>query len=649
MISKRNYFSILILLIMVFVLFMFAGVSSNLLSDASQNNWSKEKESIRYKDTVTAISLDLDSQYTALGGSNITDGKNASDEQEGDTGQGRTVSDKKQKLRVAIMTESAQDKKTSILIEWCVYNKYLYKVYSVWPEAEVIEGYDVVVFGNYRITSEDYNRLYTYAQLGKIFIFTQLPDYQIISSDSRLQAYYGIKEAVNKSVETDGIKIFSKFMINKERNYRKGDYFGEEDDTSISIPYYSLSPGYDVYAVGIIDNQAELGISNKNLPPLLWRTATGKSTVFVVNSDIFEGIPMLGILTGFMSHASECYLYPIINAQTISLLNYPYFSDENIDTMKALYSRPSDLVARDLLWPNIVQILKKYGNAYSFFAAPQLDYLDFVEAKGDYTEFYLREVAKLPGVMGLSLHQFSNADLKDIILKDTAFFRQYLPNYDITALYSGDFSIGEVADYLDLTLFKQVSLVMSDYKEGDQMISYLNDNVLSVKFNLDGYQHETRDDLQMCCIENALGMCNEKVDIGYVIYPEDRKDQWNYLSLKWSKGDTYFKDFSMLDMVSIYEMENRVRRFLALDYTYQYDGDSISIHIEHFNKEAYFILSIYSSDSRKIEDVENGSAEAISASAYLIKARGADVQIQLQRDNMLQKPKNNKIIPSNPK
>jgi Uncharacterized protein conserved in bacteria (DUF2194). len=657
MISKRNYFTIFILLAMVFVMFMFVGVSSSLLSDANRNNWSKEREKIRAEDTLTAASLNLDalpftsgSTNGANGSDNASIGQGTGIKEEGgaSSGTGRTVNGLQQKSRIAILSKSADDKVASVLIEWCVYNKYLYKVYTQWPEKEVISDYDVVLFGNFDITGMDYDKLSDYAKLGKIFIFTQLPDYQTISTNSRLAAYYGIKAPVRETVKADGIKIFDNFMINKVRSYSKGDYFGEEDDTSISIPYYSLAAGYDVYAVGTFDHQDKLGILDKNLPPLLWRTATDQSMVFVINSDIFQGVSLLGILTGFMSHASQCYLYPIVNAQTISLLDYPYFSNENLDTSKMLYSRTTEVVTRDLLWPNIVQILKNYGNSYSFFAAPQLDYQDDIEAKGDYVDFYLREVAKLPGAMGLSLNQHSNAKLSDIISKDTMYFQNYMPDYDITALYTGGFSTGEVADNLDKPLLQKVSLIMSDYKEGDKMLSYLKDDVVSVKFNLNGYRHETMDDLQMICLENAIGMCNEKVDIGPVIYPESRLDQWNFMSLKWSKGDTYFKDFSKFDMVSIYEMENRVRRFLALDYSYGYDGNTINIHIDHFSKEAYFILSIFNSDSRKIERVENGSAEAISASAYLVKATGEDVHIYLQEENMLEKPKNNKEIPSNP-
>lgn len=625
MISIRNYFTAFILLFMVFVMFMFVGVSSNILSDTSTNIQAVDKMNLGPEDFMTVEKLNLDTYV-----------ENASE-----NGTLPII----QRKRAAILSGGTEDAAASILTEWCTYQKYLYKIYNSLPEVSVISEYDVILFGNYKITSQSCELLYDYADLGKTMIFTQLPDYQEIIINSKLAAFYGISSGVNEKVIADGIKIFSGFMINKERIYSKKDFYGEEDDTAIDIPYYSLAAGYEVYAVGLLDNQDKLGIKDEELPPLVWRTKTGNAFVFTVGSEVFGGISLPGVLNGFMAHESDCYVYPIVNAQTISLVNYPYLSQENEERMQQLYSRSSEAVARDLLWPNIIQILKNYGDSYSFFMSPQLDYQDGIGPKGDFTEFYLREIRKLPGDMGLSLGQVSNIELKEKLTEDDVFLSRYLPKYEFTALYTADFDMGEVESCLDQKLLKRISLIMSDYKEGDRMIDYIRDDTISVKLNMDGYRHETMDDLKMICVENALGMCNEKVDIKHVIFPQDRTDEWNYLTLRWSKGDTYFNDYSKFDVISVYEMEKRVRRFLALDFTYQWDGNKVDIDIDHFDEEAYFILRI---SNRSIARIENGTIEEITADSYLIKALDAKVRIQLTEENVLDKPKNGKLIPPNP-
>ncbi len=628
MISNRSYLTIIMLFVTIFTLFMFIGISSNTITDQGTNRRVLEQVRIKQKDTLTSDSLNMD----------ITDpNKEVS---------GSKVSYAQNKLTVAILAESQDDVVTKLLVEWCVYNKYLYQIHTALPKKEDITKYKLILFGDIDFSGMDYERLYDYAKLGKTMIFTKLPNHQIIHSDQKLADFFGIKDLVNQKVVADGIQIFPNFMIGGSRTYQKDDYFGSKDDTTVSIPYYKLSAGYDIYAVGLLDNQKERGIENKDLPPLLWRAKTENSFVFVVNGDIFKGMSLLGVLTSFMTQEKECYLYPIVNAQTISLVGYPYFSDENEQTIQQIYSRSSEALGRDILWPNIVHILKNYGVSFNFFAASQLDYLDEVGPKQDYIDYYLTEINKLPGDMGLSLGQVSKMDLDQIVEKNNVFFSESLPEYEFTALYSGNYETDLIKDKLKHQLLDKISLVISDYKQGDKLLSFLDEDTLSVKFNLNGYQHETLDDLQMSFIQNSLGMCNMKVDINRVIYPKDSLDEWNNLSLIWSSGQTYFNDYSEFDMVSMYELEKRVRRFLALDFIYEYKKDEIDIQIDNFDEEAYFILSIY---DKSIHTAMNAEVSRIAANTYLVKATASDVRLLLKEDNILETPKDIKTIPSNPK
>lgn len=617
MVSFRNYFTILILLVMIFVLFMFTGVSAKLLMNTSANSWADEQTNYFFDHTGSEQAFNLAEHQ----------GGQANDQQ---------------KPRVAVLAFQNKDSSEKLFVEWCYYHKYLYKVFDTWPTAKEISDFDIVLFGDIDIGMQKLHLLNLYSEQGVTMIFTKLPEYEEIAGNKELASFFGIKTTVSERVEVDGIRIFSGFMMNKERIYKKNDYFGEKDDTTISIPFYDLRTGFEIYATGYYDEMETEEAYKMKVPPLIWRTVTNQSLVFAVNSDIFEDVILLGVLSGFMSQRSEINLYPIINAQTITLLSYPYFSNENSQKIEEVYSRATEAIARDLLWPNIVQVLKNYGSSNNFFAAPQLNYLDETGPKNDYTDFYMNEISKLPGMMGLSLAQTSDAPLETIIAQNKQFFRESMPDYDITALYLAGFEQEELSGYLEDEFLKHVSLVMSDYQEGDSLISLIDQNVLSVKFNQNGYRHETMDDLVMCSLESSLGMCNSAVDMLRVFYPEDDHDQWNYLTKKWSKGKTYYHDFAALDMVSIYEMEKRIRRFLALDYTYQYQGDKVELHIDHFDETAYFILTM---DRKKIASIQNATAEKISDHFYLIKANGADVSIQLVEEKVLGWPANHRQIP----
>ncbi len=619
MISKRAYFTIFTLFLMVFCLFMFIGISTNLDLENLENISIVETVQFEYDDFITPEVLNIENN--------------------------KTPTNSNGKKQVAIISQEEGDDLSKLLIEWCVYNKYIYEVYGYLPYYFEIEDFDLIIFGDIKLEEDDKPILFTYADNGLTLIFTQFPIYQTLESDSQLADFFGIERIISQRIRADGIKIFPDFMIGGERIYQKGDYFGEEDDTSIYIPYYELRAGYEIFAVGLFDNYRELGINDKDLPPLLWRTKTRNSFVFVVNADIFKDISLLGVLTGFMSYEDECHIYPVVNAQTISLVDYPYFSDENKSRIEQIYSRGSDALARDILWPNIVQILKNYGNSFNFFASSQLDYKDEIEANGSHLSFYLKEINKLSGEMGLSLGQVSEAELSDIIDRNHRFYNKFIPKYNFTALFLSDFNEDEIKENLDHDFLNNISLIMSEYNPGDRVIDIVKGKVLSVKFNQDGYQHETLEDLQMKSLYNALGMSNMMVDIKRAIFPESCSDEWNNLSLEWSKGDTYLKDYKMFDSVSIYEMEKRVRRFLALDYSYEYNNDSIDIEIRNFDEEAYFIISIY---DKSIISINKGEAKKISKDTYLVKVQDQSVHIELKEETKLESPKNNYIIPSDP-
>ena len=622
MISRRNYLAIVMLIITIFIMCMIVGRSNDFII----NNFIKIKASDKFNldnsALLTAKKLNIENI--------INDNVNIL---------------MKNKKRAAIISENERDTLTGLITEWCVYNKYLYKIYTNLPAKDEIDDYSLIIFGDFDFTKSDKKILYEFADLGKSMIVTKLPDYQAIRLDKDLAGFFGIDKVLANEVKADGIKIFSQFMINGERIYEKGDYFGSEDDTRIYVPHFKLSPGYEVYAVGLIDDYDELGMDHIDLPPLLWRTKTRNSFVFVVGSDVFRRTPLIGILTGFMANESDVYLYPVINAQTISLVDFPYLSDENNKTLMSLYTRSSKDLARDILWPNIVQILKNYGGSYNFFAASQLDYLDIVEPKTENLKFYIKEIQKLAGNLGLSLSQVSDLDIKDVLDINLSYYSQNLTDKKFTSLYLGSFNENDFLSNSDHELLKDITLVMSDYNEGDRLLDLINEDVLSVKFNLYGYRHETMDDILMITIENALGLCNMKVDIGRVIFPNDKFDEWNNLSLIWSKGDTYFNEFSVFDMVSVSEMEKRIRRFLALDYTYEYDNNKIDVNISNFDKEAYFILSVY---DKNIDSVENGTFKKIRENKYLIKATDDNLHIKLKEEKILGKPKNNRSIHHDP-
>lgn len=67
----------------------------------------------------------------------------------------------------------------------------------------------------------------------------------------------------------------------------------------------------------------------------------------------------LGLLNGMITEASEYYIYPVVNAQNLSMINFPAFADENDEEMMKLYSQSVTGMTRDIMWPSLISIVEK--------------------------------------------------------------------------------------------------------------------------------------------------------------------------------------------------------------------------------------------------------------------------------------------------
>jgi len=532
--------------------------------------------------------------------------------------------------KAAIIASSQPDAVTDTLQEWCVYNKYRYRVFTGLPEVGEISDYDVLLFNDPGITAQDVVTLKLYAQTGIPMVFVRLPTYEQLASSTWLSDFFGIERCVSPGYGLDGVKVFADFFLSKERIYTHDDFYGQEDDMAVRVPYYTLRTGYEVFAVAILDDQSELGIKNEELPPLLWRTYTGASDVFAVNGELFSGDGLLGVVTGFLSQASPVYLYPVVNAQTIVLVNYPYFLDENREALMELYSRDALGFSRDIVWPTVVKIVAHYDAPFNFCVPSQLEYGDGSAPADDDVVLYWKEINKLSGSVGLSLGQVSDVPLETVLEESAAFFGRVLPDYRFTALYAGAFPADKVGECLAsgrFGLLDQVRFVFFPYGGEDRLFTVLDGDVLAVRSTADGFRHEAKDDLEMIALETALGLCTQEVDMARALYPRTEEDGWSRLSREWSEGKTYYADFEAFDAVSTEELEARSRAFLAMDFSYAVSPDSLDMRIDSFAGDAWFILKVHLAE---VAGVAGGSAAKLTDTAYLIHAEEANVRIDLR-------------------
>ena len=119
----------------------------------------------------------------------------------------------------------------------------------------------------------------------------------------------------------------------------------------------------------------------------------------------------------------------------------------------------------------------------------------------------------------------------------------------------------------------------------------LTDRAILVSFTDRGERHESLDDLKLVSLMTALGMTNQQIDMRDVFWPEgEQKEVWNEINRSWSSGVTYQNDFRQFESCSVYEMEDRVRTFLGMNYS-AVCADGTHIRIEASGDENENALS----------------------------------------------------------
>ena len=591
MLTRRNFFVILIMFLVVFLMFMLVDVSAGYLTSQPNNPQADVPVAIRANQAFTGDMLDMDV-------ATMTDLPQASAD----------------RPWVAIVASDAKSVNVLNMQEWCVYNRFRYQVFTQLPQAEQVADCYVMLFDDPIADAAQLPLLQAYAQQANDMIFTSLPAYRELQAAPELADFYGIRGFVQEAMPINGLYIFDEFFIGGERIYGLKDIYGDTDeDIPATVPWYDLRAGYLMFIQAVAQ---DAGINYMDLPALLWRTHTGNADVFAVNTDIFQGKNLPGLLTACMAQMRAYYAYPVVNAQTISVVDFPMLAQENAETMAALYSRSAEALGRDVLWPGIVKILKNYNTAFNFFMAPQLDYSDGTQPEGTLLSFYRQEIAQQSGVLGLSLQQYSAAPLETLCAENTAFLQRELPEYRFTAACVTGEQLAEMANAQSMPApLEDVTLLMTDMWENQPLLRFVNDETLAVSFTTDGFIHESMDDLRLLCIANAIGMNNQKVEMGKAFYPAEGED-WNKLNLLWSRGDTFQKPYRSFDAVTVYGLEEKARTFLAVDYEYGLENDVFCLDVTNGVENASFVLRLA---DYAIQKVEGGSCKQLSDTAYLLQ------------------------------
>lgn len=598
MVSKRKFFSIAIMMFVLFFLFQFSMVVRD------------RKNTYDVNSSLTEKKADGENQWTP------------SDSEAGED------------ISVVFVGNEAGDMGIAVN-RWCTYAKREFisceavSRYSVedenLPEMMILESEKYA-------DGDNLTTLETLEKKGVIIVFGCLENVKNIQNNQELMKFLGIQKVVTDKTHLTGVKLFEGLLLGGEITYITPEDKEEKQrqDLELDVPWYQVGSGTKTYMVGLFDEKKGKNIENEDLPTLIWRNGIDYGSVFAVVGDYMKDSTALGLLDGMRAEAMQYIIYPVVNAQNLSMVNFPVFADENNDEMLKLYSQSATGIARDIMWPSLISIVQKSDMKMTCFIQPQADYTDDVEPQSGMLEFYLKQMKEQKSEAGISLEYQKLDKAEDKVIKDTNFFENEKIDYRFGAAFAKEKDLKGILKDTDSGLLGDVGTLVCDYTENQPVVSYYSDSVTLQTVTSDGMNYAYSDDIRMRSIQTALGYTNVMLDMYDIFWPKRSTDRWEVMQKRFSSNLlTYWKNFECFGSTTLSESNARIRTFLNLAYSQSREDNTITLRTSE--PGSWFILRTH---GEEIEEIDGGSQTEIEDGAYLICTEDTTVKIQLKEPGL---------------
>lgn len=598
MVSKRKFFSIATMMFVLFFLFQFSMVLRDSKNTYDINSSLTEKKADgRNRWTPSDNVTGADSSVVFIGNEN------------GDMGTAisRWCTYAKRKLISckSVSTYKADDKNL--------------------PEMMILESEKYA-------DGDNLTTLETLEKKGVIIVFGCLENAKNIQNNKALMKFLGIQKVVAEETHLAGVKLFEGLLLGGEVTYNtsKDKEEKKRQDLELDVPWYQVGSGTKTYMVGLLDEKTGKNVENEDFPTIIWRNGIDYGSVFAVVGDYMKGSTALGLLDGMWAEALQYTIYPIVNAQNLSMVNFPVFADENNTEMLKLYSQSVTGIARDIMWPALISVVEKSDMKMTCFIQPQADYTDDIEPKSGNLEFYLKQMKEQSAEAGISLEYQKLDKAEDKVTKDTEFFENEKINYRFGAAFAKEKDLKGILKDTDSGLLGDVGTLVCDYTENQPVVSYYSDSVTLQTVTSDGMNYAYSDDIRMRSIQTALGYTNVMLDMYDIFWPQEKTDRWEVMQKRFSSNLlTYWKNFRDFDSTTLSESNARIRTFLNLAYSQSREDNTITLQTSEAG--SWFILKTH---GEEIDEIDGGSQTEIEADAYLICAEDTTVKIRLKEQEL---------------
>lgn len=520
----------------------------------------------------------------------------------------------------------------NVISQWCLYTKHGLTIAETPVQAaEMLEKTSaelLLIDGAALKLPEQEEALTALLEEKVTAVFVRLPEAKRVEESAGLKNILGIEKLRKPSVKTEGLQIFPGFLLGGEAVYKTTDDMDEKQkklqDMELEMPWYQLGTGTKIFMTGLFDEDE---VERELFPPVIWRNSYKGKLVFAVNGEYMQGLGGMGFLNAFCYECQEYSLYPVINAENVTVTGFPNFAEENAGRIMELYSRSPSTVQQDVMWPGIYALSEKNRRKLTFCFTTQYDYGDDCEPYGDRVVFFLQQMKEIGAEGGQNLEYQGNVTLADKLEADRAFWEENGGGYRFLAYYAGESLDEEEREAIDGGVLPDLRTVAAEYQPGEPLVSYYNSGITMQGITGHAEVYSYSQDLQRRSLETALGYYNLQMDLQPALWPGSKEDQWeHYFDVVSSNISTWWSGESGFDSTTLTESDGRIRNFLNLSYARDRQGDTVTVRVEGAG-EAWFVLRTH---RETIKGVQGGEYSLLEENAYLIHATDPVVRIQLE-------------------
>jgi len=513
-----------------------------------------------------------------------------------------------------------------VVTYWCTYTKRgLQECESladyVIPEENLPEV--VIIDGRYMDVARDLPVMQELTKRGVHLILAKMPHITTMTEHPELCEFLGIRGLRSREVLVEGVHLFDGFLLGGERIYATDMNDTAEQNLEMVVHWYMLDSGTKTYIMGMLDEDE---YKNENMPAVLWRKSIGNARVFCVNANYLTNMYGVGFLSAMMAEADSYEIYPIINAQCMTVAEFSGFAEENSEELESLYSCTQPALYESVVWPSLIAITEKTGARISLMTAPQLDYSDDKEPDSEILPRYMTLVKEEYGEVGVSMGQVSDVSMEGKMSRDYSFYVNGADGYTLISMYTDNLDAVMKAAWK--RYFPQLRTIVTAPDDEDPIVDYLDRSMVVQRGTAYGKDHTYGGNLAIMGYETALGYSNVVLDMKDVSYPKSEEDHWENLSRELSRNlTTYWQDFEAFTQTTLTESDARVRKFLTLDYRAERMNDNIFLHINEFEDCVWFLFKL---NDGVPGEIQGGTLQDMGGGYYLLEATETEVMIEVK-------------------